>query len=379
MDKLPRIIAREIKHQGPVSFARFMELALYHPELGYYSSERQKIGRAGDFYTAPSVSPLFGQMLARQAEEMWRISGRPEQWALVEYGPGTGKLAGDIMSALGQQFPEFYRTVSYYLVEISPGLRKKQQSELAGHQAASKFFWAGEHELLESGGLQGCVLANEVVDAMPVHLVKMRGGEIKEIFVDTGDDGNFYFVEQAPSTPQLVEYFTMQDVELKEGQVAEVNLQAAGWIERVASFLERGFILVIDYGATAGKLYSDHRYHGTLRCFHKHRLVEDPLVNVGYQDITAHVNFTSLAMQGEKAGLKALGPVSQPQFLLNLGILDTVKEYNSFTYDPVMAKKTMAIKQLVLPGGMGEIFKVLVLYKGFEEKPALTGMGSPAK
>ncbi|MCG8401702.1 MAG: SAM-dependent methyltransferase [Firmicutes bacterium] len=378
MTKLAEILSAGIKQRGPATFNRFMEMALYHPQYGYYSSNRLKIGGRGDFYTAPTVSPLFGAMVARQLAEMWRLAGAPGYWTLVEYGPGTGKLAGDIMDAVLREHPALYRAVNYHLVEISPGLEEQQRRQLANHQTAVKFHWSQNLSDISPDGLDGCILANELVDAFPVHLVRQNRGALRELYVDTDGENSFHLVEGPLSTPELKEYFVMQNINLAEGQRAEVNLKAAAWLAGVAAHLRRGYVMVIDYGATADSLYGRHRFNGTLRCFHRHRLVDDPLVNVGGQDITAHVNFTALAMQGEKAGLQTLGLVSQPQFLLNLGIMDTLKEHNDFTYSPARQKKTMAIKQLVLPGGMGDIFKVLI-WAGGMGPPALTGLTGPVK
>lgn len=377
MSALEGIISAEIEDHGPITFERFMELALYHPQWGYYSTPVEKIGRGGDFYTAPTVSPLFGAMVARQLEEMWRLAECPETWTLVEFGPGTGKLAGDIMSELSANYPAFYRAVTYYLVEVGTGLRERQQQALSGHAAAAKFNWVPDLAGIDTAGFEGCVLANELVDAFPVHLVQQREGRLAELYVDRDSNRGFRFVAGNPSTAKLEEYLAMQEVTLEEGQRAEINLRTADWLSETANHLRRGFILVIDYGTTTADLYGRHRFKGTLRSFHKHRLVDDPLLNPGVQDITAHVNFTALALQGRQAGLQPHGPVTQPQFLLNLGILDSLRGYDSFTFDPGMHKRAAAIKQLVLPGGMGDIFKVLVFSKGLEPAPPLTGLTGP--
>jgi SAM-dependent MidA family methyltransferase len=375
MSRLEEIIKKDIKSNGPVTFARFMEAALYHPRYGYYTSAENPIGRQGDFYTAPTASPLFGAMLARQFHEMWRLAGRPAHWVLVEYGPGTGVLARDVVDAAARDHPEFYEHLEYYLVEISAKLREKQRNELASSAAAAtKCKWAGSlDEIRSSGQSIGCVFANELVDAFPVHLVKKNNHSLRELYVDIQDDG-FYFLEGPLSRTELAGYFKMQHVELAPGQRAEVNLQARDWLAHVAAGLSKGFLLIIDYGLTAPEMYSPQRFNGTLRCFRRHRLVEDPLVNPGGQDITAHVNFTALAIWGRELDLTKLGLVTQPRFLLNLGILDTLKEHSDYTSSPEVLKKTGAIKQLVLPGGMGNIFKVLAFCKGFDHLPGLTGL-----
>mgnify|MGYP000492409927 CR=1 FL=1 len=375
MNDLAGLIKYEIQTQGPITFARFMEMALYHPELGYYSSPAADIGRSGDYYTAPSVSPLFGTMLARQFAEMWRKQGCPSPWALVEYGPGTGALARDVLNASRQRYPDFYEALTYYLVEISPGLRERQRRELCSQlQDATKFRWVdGAAKAVDSGAIAGCIFANELVDALPVHLVQRSASGLMELYVNY-NSREFCLVEGPPSTAELENYFVMQHVELAVGQKAEVNLLAGKWLSEIADSLGKGYVMIIDYGATAAELYASHRFKGTLRCFHKHRLIENPFVNIGQQDITAHVNFTALAMWGARLGLQELGLVSQPQFLLNLGILDELQGHDNFTHDATWHKKTAAFKQLVLPGGMGDIFKVLLMYKGFPVPPELTGL-----
>ncbi len=374
MSKLAANIAAEISRQRPITFARFMELALYHPEHGYYSTPAVKIGRGGDFYTAPTVSPLFGAMIARQLEEMWRLTGSPESWSIVEFGPGTGKLAGDIMNAIIKDYPDFNQAVAYNLVEISSGLKEQQQQKLAGHEAASRFKWPGSFSEINPTGFNGCVLANELVDAFPVHLVEQSNDGLGELVVTLTKKNDFRLQLADPSTEIINVYFNMQGVKLATGQRAEVNLYAAAWLAEVTQYLNRGFVMLIDYGTEARDLYGPHRFNGTVRCFYQHQLIEDPLLNVGKQDITAHVNFTALAIQGQQAGLQPLGLISQPQFLLNLGILDTVSEHNNYTYNPNILKKTAAIKQLVLPGGMGDIFKVQIFSRNMEPPPQLTGI-----
>lgn len=374
MDSLSEIIKEDIYINGPMTFDRFMELALYHPQYGYYTSTRIKIGRSGDYYTAPTVNPLFGAMLAKQFYEMWLGDDRPATWVLVEYGPGTGVLARDVANAIYQNYPEFYEALHYYLIEISTSLRESQQ-KLLSHSTPieNKFKWVNSlSEVKDSGINGGCVFANELVDAFPVHLVQKNNNGLQELYV-TFDKGNFLLVEGALSSIKLEEYFHIQKVELELGQKAEVNLQAQRWLAEVARHLKRGFLLNIDYGATSVEMYAPHRFNGTLRYFYKHQLKDNPFINIGYQDITAHVNFSVISIWGEQLGLQKIGLVTQPKFLLNLGILDTLKGQDEFTNSPEVLKKTMAIKQLILPGGMGDIFKVLVQCKGYAQLPELSG------
>lgn len=376
MSKLVELIKEEITMSGPVTFARFMEQALYHPQYGYYSAPEPKIGRSGDFYTAPTVSPIFGAMLARQFSEMWSLAGRPDKWILAEYGPGTGVLARDIINAIYQHHPDLFTALEYYLIEISPTLREAQKRELSKHApAGTRVYWVNSPVEIDGAGISsGCVLANELIDALPVHLVTMTGNGLMELFVDQDKDGNFNLIKGSLSSTDLKQFFAMQNIELSEGQKAEVNLQAYKWMSAISTSLRQGFLIVIDYGTTTSDMYSRPRFNGTLRCFHKHQLVDNPLINIGMQDITANVNFSTLITWGEQLGLKKIGLVTQPNFLLNMGILDILQQQKDFTYNPEINKLTSAIKQLVLPGGMGDIFKVLIQCKGFDPLPKLTGV-----
>jgi len=367
---LDKIIHQEITSSGPITFARFMEQALYHPQLGYYTSPGTKIGRTGDFYTAPTVNPLFGAMLARQLYQMWVWAGHPDKWVVVEYGPGTGILARDMTAALRRNHPDLYNVLVYYLIEISDTLKKVQQQTLATSELVeiNKFNWIDSLARIGPGYIEnGCVLANELVDAFPVHLVRQSNNELQEMYVGLrGGKGNIAFTLVAGplSTPELAEYFRIQNVHLEKDQQAEVNLQAREWLAAVSSHLKHGYLITIDYGTTSEELYAAHRFDGTLRCFYKHRLVDNPLINIGGQDITAHVNFSMLITWGEQLGLHKKDLTNQPQFLLNLGILDILQKQPDYTQNPDFVKITSAIKQLVLPGGMGGIFKVLVQEKG---------------
>lgn len=369
MSDLVKLIQQKIATGGPITFARFMEQALYHPQWGYYTSPITKIGRAGDYYTAPAVSPLFGAMLARQLYQMWDESDRPAHWIVAEFGPGTGILARDIAAALRREHPDLYANLDYFLIDISPALKEVQQQTLVVGEpdASDKFHWVDKLAEIGQGYIaNGCVLANELVDAFPVHLVRQSADELQEMYVSLSSgeaESAFTLVPGPLSTPQLAEYFRSQNVQLEKDQQAEVNLQAREWLEDVAAHLQRGYLLTIDYGATSEELYAPFRFNGTLRCFHKHMLIDNPLINIGRQDITAHVNFSTLATWGEHLGLRKRELTTQPRYLLNLGILDILKKQPDYTQNQEFAKITSAIKQLVIPDGMGDIFKVLVQEK----------------
>lgn len=369
---LLKIIRDEIYDRGPVTFCEFMGLALYHEKWGYYT-RHASLGRQGDFYTSPHVTPLFGRMLARQLHEMWRVAGCPDQWVLVEYGPGEGLLCRDILTALRDDFNDFYRLISYRLLEISPLLASRQREQLAVFDPPADIEWIRDLGGLTSIPFTGCVFSNELVDAFPVHLVQQAAGRLKEFYVTTRGE-ELKLITGQPSSPKLDDYFRRQGITLEEGQMAEVNLEAERWLKAIASHLARGFILTIDYGSQARPMYAPARFDGTLRCFSGHQLKTSPLENIGQQDITASVNFTALELYGEGLNLKSLGLVSQSQFLTNLGIFEELRTEREFIYDPVQVKKTMAVKQLVMPGGMGDVFKVLIQYTGFDQPPRLSGI-----
>ena len=349
-----RIIEREIKKRGAISFRDFMELALYHERFGYYSSERERIGKSGDYFTAANVSPLFGAMLARQFEEMRRLLAG-EEFVLVEMGAGTGQLAKDVLSSLRSE-------VRYIIVERSPAMRRRQRTVLGGEVEVVE-------SLRELGRVEGCIFSNELVDAFPVHVVEVRGGELQEVYV-TLRGGEFKEVLM-PAGEELKRYFRELGVELPEGFRTEVNLEAVRWLKEVSGALKRGFLLTIDYGYPSGELYASHRSAGTLLCYHRHRAVTNPYINVGEQDITSHVNFSALAHFGEKHGLKVAGFTNLASFLLSLGLEDEMLRIREERGEEAYLRALLPLKRLIMPGSMGEIFKVLVQYKGLN-KPKLS-------
>jgi SAM-dependent MidA family methyltransferase len=356
-------LAKEIRSRiaatGGITFADYMALCLYHPQHGYYMAPRQRIGKSGDFYTSASVHPMFGELVANQLAQMWQLLGGGA-FTVAEQGPGEGHLALDILDAVQERYPDFYRQLRYRLVEVSPDGRQRQQENLAGHRA--QVDWCRLDDLQ---GLQGCLLSNELVDAFPVHLVEKRGGELQEIFVVAGATG--FSEELRPlSTPLLREHFALVGCEPAEGSRAEVNLQAASWMRQIAGLLQRGFVLTVDYGYPAAELYAPHRRGGTLMCYHRHSAGENPYQLVGEQDITAHVDFTLLERAGAQVGLEPLYFGEQYRFLMGLGFVEALMERQAREPDERRAAALrMTLKNLILPEqGMGETFKVLVQGKG---------------
>lgn len=374
-ETLTGIIIDCIKKEGPITFERFMEMALYYPGLGYYTSEREKIGPEGDFYTSPDVHPIFGKVLAGQFYEMWSRMEQPGRWQLVEYGAGKGLLARDVMIHLREKHPQSFEALSYFIIEAGPFFISKQKEVLedAGIPA-EKVKWVDKPSCTHGGeGITGSFFSNELVDAFPFHRVRQGKDGLKEIYVDY-QKGEFVEIEGPLSDPCLSDYFDEEGIHLEPEQTAEVNLRSRSWLREMSENLNRGFILTIDYGSIAEDLYIKARFNGTMRCFRRHRLVENPFDDIGAQDITASVNFTSLRRWGEEFGLKTAGLFTQADFLINAGILELVGGRDDYRHDEDSYSTANAVKKLILPGGMGSVFRVLVQYKGFVEMPLLKGI-----
>ena len=372
-ERLRRWILSQIEERGPIPFSRFMEWCLYHPEDGYYRSERMSIGRDGDFYTSPCVHPLFGGLIAKQLSQ---ISERLEGafFDVVEQGAGKGFLCKDILQWAKQKSPAFYERIRYHLIESSPPLLKEQEERLAEHQKEGKVFWI-DPETFEQGKalIEGCFLSNELVDAFPVHQVIFDRGILKEVYV-TQDQGRLKEQMGEFSDSRIASYFQSNDVALQEGQRAEVNLEALDWIEKVARCLKKGFVLTIDYGYLAKELYGPYRKEGTLLCYSQHRTSENPYEKLGEQDITSHINFSSLIQKGEEVGLHLTGLVPQYQFLLALGLLEEMESLAGGMSEVDALRMRLSLKHLIEPEmGMGEVFKVLIQHKGIE-LPQLDGL-----
>lgn len=339
---------------GRLTFAAFMDLALFHPTLGYYSRPGAKIGRRGDFTTAPAFHPAFGEAVALQVAEMWERLGRPSPFPVVEVGAGGGHLARSLLTAL----PGPVRAaVQYAIVERSPALRAVQQGALAGLPV----IW---REALPPGGLTGVVLSNELFDALPVHRLVQAEAGLQELYV-TWDGQGLAEVADTPSSPVLAEVLAAGGVRLRPGHRAEVSLAAGEMIRAMGRSLERGYVLTIDYGDEASRLYGPRRPAGTLRCYFRHLEMDSPYERVGLQDITADVNFTHLAAAGRDAGLAPLGLVTQGAFLQALGLGARAEALAARARQDRSALADLEqIRFLLDPYGVGGAFRVLIQGKG---------------
>ena len=352
--KLCEAIHHDIALQGGwIPFSRFMELALYAPGLGYYTAGASKFGEAGDFITAPELSALFGRTLAHQLVEIMALSS-PH---ILELGAGSGKLALDILTELEQlnQLPD-----SYSILEVSADLRQRQQALLQKNlpHLSSRLHWI---DTLPAE-LSGAVIGNEVLDALPVHLVHWSNSRIMERGV--ASKGNaFNWEDRLPESHTLGEI--AQGISVPDNYLSEISLTARGLIGSVSQRLNKGAMLFIDYGFGAGEYYHPQRSSGTLMCHYRHHAHDDPFFLVGLQDITAHVDFTAIAESAIDAGAHLLGYTTQAHFLINGGIGDLIKDVsldNLREYLPLSAQ----IQKLTSPAEMGELFKVIALGKGID-------------
>ena len=392
-----------IRERGPLTVAAFMDMALYHSDLGYYARAAQRSGRAGDFFTSVDVGPVFGELLEIQIAEMAGLlkaqgsrlkaqvgseSEDPDtsdfrlqtsSFDLVEAGAGNGRLSADILRAAHRRDPWLYQQTRLHLGDASVSARAAQLATLAGPPGgigvADRL--VSSSEALPSS-FDGVLIANELLDALPVHQVVMRADGLREVYVDAAD-GRLVTREGPVSTPALTSYLDLLGVVLEPGWRVEINLRALDWIRDAARRLRRGFVIVIDYGHEARELYSPGHASGTLTTFTRHRMAGpessfDPppwLAHPGEQDITAHVDFTSVRAAAEGQGLTTLGFLDQTYFLLALAnssnLLNPLNHSN-----PLNLKERLALKTLLMPGGLGSTHKVMILGKDVGT-PALQG------
>jgi SAM-dependent MidA family methyltransferase len=396
---LRRKIEQEIHERGPIPFSRYMELCLYHPELGYYSRNAEQFGKAGDFYTSSDVHAVFGRLLARQFEEMWRALGSPEQIELLELGPGRGLFAQDVLGWSEKKFPDFFRALHYVLAESSPALRARIKETLA-HQIGSGKAALGQldsssdepsrvperrHSLAQhasagteagqqqvpsgmahaAGGraeVASIVFANEFFDALPVEILSAKGS----LRIDTRD--NHFLETWTHASPEELEFLDRYSIHPEPYERIEVPLAAQQFMDPIAAGIQRGFIVVIDYGYTREEQLAGH-HRGTLKALRQHSVSANPYEAPGEQDITADVNFTALAGAAEKHGMLTQRLITQSQFLMGIGEANQLADaFEECRLPQERAKAALQLKHLVTPAGMGESFQVLIASKGVEQE-----------
>jgi SAM-dependent MidA family methyltransferase len=365
---LAEILARQIRDGGPITFAEYMAACLYHPQFGYYTAAVR--GGRDDYFTSPSVHPIFGRLLAFQFHEMWRLLDRPADFLLVEVGAADGALASQILDYAAARFPDFYGALGYVAVEVSAPRRQVAAVRLQPHIAAYRATLRAE---LPPEIPAGCVFSNELFDAMPVHVIAQSEEGMREIFVDCDANGNIVETLGDISDIAINDYFAGQNVALVPGQRAEAGLAAANWLAETGARLERGFVLTIDYGYEAAELYGPRHLSGTLLAYRSHRVEENLFAAPGEQDLTAHVNFTALDLWGRRAGLRQTGLAFQNHFLLALARANNFDGLEDSALSEVQRFQARHnFTSLIHPDGMGEMFRVMIQHKGISA-PVLTG------
>jgi len=369
-------IEEEIRQRGPIPFSRYMELCLYDSEHGYYSRNAQQFGKAGDFYTSSDVHAVFGRLMARQFDEMWRALGSPEKIELPELGPGRGLFAQDVLDWSEKKFPDFFRALQYVLLESSSALQARIQATL------SRYLQKGKATLIEPKSLIGTVpsetpptvghahhfgnptivFANEFFDALPVEILSTNGS----LRIDARDGR---FIETwTPPSPEELEFLDRYSIHPEPHERVEVSFTAQNYMNQIAANLQRGFLIAIDYGYTREEQLAG-RHRGTLKALRQHSISANPYEAPGEQDITADVNFSALAAAAEKQGMQAQKLVTQSQFLLGIGEANQFAEaFEDCRLPQERAKVALQLKHLVTPAGMGESFQVLVASKGIEDE-----------
>jgi len=364
-------IEQEIREHGPMPFSRYMEICLYDPEHGYYSRNANQFGKAGDFYTSSDIHAVFGRLLSRQFEEMWQALDRPAELEILELGPGRGLFARDVLDWSRKKFPDFFASLKYTLQESSPTLQAKLEETLCDYVMPGKVgiskvetgldasaevevrrTWPGETALI--------VFANEFFDALPVEILSaqgrlhlaVEGDHLKEIWFPPADDE--------------LAFLNRYSVHPEDNERIEVSLSAQAWITQAAKAIQRGFLVVVDYGYTRAEQLAG-RHRGTLMAFRQHSASENPYKAPGEQDLTAHVNFTALGAAAEAAGLETQRLLTQSQFLMGIGEkTEFADAFEGCRLAQERAKVALQLKHLVTPSGMGETFHVLLASRGID-------------
>jgi SAM-dependent MidA family methyltransferase len=384
------LIAQKIAEtpEQRITFAEYMEWVLYHPQHGYYTTDQVKIGAEGDFVTSPHLGTDFGELLAEQFAEMWQILEHPKPFTLVEMGAGQGLIVQDVLRYLHRHHFECFEALRYVIVEKSSALVAEQQQRLAKlSQSWGNLHWQTLDEIPPES-VVGCCFSNELVDALPVHQLVIEAGQLREVYVTVEQTGNFTEVTGELSTPKLASYFNWVGVKLPSeaypnGYRTEVNLAAVDWMGAIATRLQRGYLLTIDYGYPARRYYQPSRAQGTLQCYYQHAHHSNPYTNIGRQDLTAHVDFTALERQGELSGLQTVGFTQQGLFLMALGLGDRLSTLSSPTSDlslQATLQRREALHSLMNPMGLGN-FGVLIQSKGLSEEErgrSLKGLRVPS-
>jgi SAM-dependent MidA family methyltransferase len=369
-------IVQEIQEHGPIPFSRYMEICLYDPELGYYSRNAEKFGKAGDFYTSSDVHAVFGRLLARQFEDMWRVLGSPAEIEVLELGPGRGLFAQDVLDWSEKKFPEFFRAVKYGLLEQSATLRQRLKTTLDRHIAGGKAVVVGGEQSAPgliralAADVPIIVFANEFFDALPVEVVSDKGT------LRVAAPGDQFVEEWTKTSAAENEFLDRYGVHPEAADRTEVSLVAQGWMSRIADSITHGFVIAIDYGYTRDEQLAG-RHMETVMAYRQHSASTNAYEAPGEQDITAHVNFTALAGAAESGGMFVHKLRTQSQFLLGIGENNQFADaFEECKLPQEKAKVALQLKHLVTPAGVGETFHVMIASKGLDpgEAEKLSGL-----
>jgi SAM-dependent MidA family methyltransferase len=367
-------IEQEIRERGPIPFSRYMEMCLYDPELGYYSRHAEQFGKAGDFYTSSDVHAVFGRLLARQFNEMWWVLGSPEQIEILELGPGRGLFAQEVLDWSEKKFPDFFGALHYTLVERSPALRGRLPVTLSKHMATGRASlgalpvgtaeavpFHGKAERALATEVAVIIFANEFFDALPVEVLSPQGA------LRISTNANRFVETWVPASVEELEFLDCYGVHPADGERVEAALLAHDYMSRITATMNRGFMVVIDYGYTRAEQLAG-RHRGTITAFRQHAVSASPYEAPGGQDITAHVNFSALTAAAEGNGMQTRPLLTQSQFLMGIGEENQFADaFEECRLPQEKAKVALQLKHLVTPAGIGETFQVLVGSKGVDQ------------
>ena len=361
MSALANRLRTRIRLEGPITFYEWMKVALYDPDEGYYCrGDREKWGRAGDYRTSPEQSPLFAATFARYFAGLYATLGSPAQWTIVEAGAGSGHFAETVLQTFQDRSPQVFEATKYVIDELSADSTVRMKDRLA------RFGEHVEFKSLEDLGTLNLaiIFANELLDAFPVHRVVVRDASLREFYVNVNENGDFEWLVGEPSISAKGN-FVQLGIQLRDGQIAEVNPGIEKWIELTSDKLKKGYLIIVDYGSEAATLYSaSARPAGTLRAFHAHQMAESILARVGEQDLTTSIDWTLVKRLGRQNGFEMIAFERQDKFLLNAGLLEALEQTVSESQTEAEKLKLRACaREMILPGGMAESFQVLVAEK----------------
>jgi len=369
---LKAYLLKTLANSGPMTFERFMALCLYHPVHGYYMQRAERTGVAGDYFTSSDLHPVFARLVARQAAEMWEILDRPSRFTWVEMGAGRGLFARDFLDWVKLRRPEFDRALEYAVVEPGPAVQARLREKFAEAGLKDRIQIASTLE--EVSPVTGCFFSNELADAFPVAVVTRFQGRLKEVYVQA--EGEELVERLGPISNSAVAGAVARYAHetLEEGNRMEVSLAAMQWIRSVGEKLARGFVITIDYGDLAERLYIPERSEGTLMAYHRHVAGGSLLAAPGEQDLTAHVNFSALIDAGREEGLEETGFTTQERFLMALGEENEFQDLCEPEAEVVSSLQArLQLKRLINPEGMGSLFNILIQHRGVSA-PRLMGL-----